>query len=243
MQSQTEVIFLEKRGFCPICEKNVIFTSKYDWLRDHYICNLCASIPRERALMNVINDRYPDWRKMRIHESSPGTRGASIKLKSECSEYVASQYDLNIQFGKIHPENKYRSEDLENQTFESESFDLVITQDVFEHIFDVNKAFKEISRTLKPNGAHIFTTPIVNKSNPTQQRARRESDGSITHIYPPEYHGNPVSADGSLVTWHWGFDIINRINSINEGSSEIVETRSPNFGIEGEYLEVIVQKK
>ena len=42
-------------------------------------------------------------------------------------------------------------------TFENESFDLFITQDVFEHVMTPNKAFKEIERVLKPGGAHVFT--------------------------------------------------------------------------------------
>ncbi len=193
--------------------------------------------------MNVINNVYPNWRNLKIHESSPGNRGTSTKLSQECPQYIASQYDPGIEFGEIHPENKYRSEDLENQTFENESFDLVITQDVFEHIFDAEKAFREIYRTLKLGGAHIFTTPLVNKNIATQERARRESDGSIVHFYPPEYHGNPVSSNGSLVTWHWGFDIIERLNSISEGSGQIVNSQNPIYGIEGEYLEVIIQKK
>ena len=42
-------------------------------------------------------------------------------------------------------------------TFQNESFDLFITQDVFEHVMEPNKAFKEIERVLKPGGAHVFT--------------------------------------------------------------------------------------
>ena len=124
------VYYKKELGYCPICEKDVFFPSEYDWLRDHYICEFCASIPRERALMNVMQILYPEWRKLKIHESSPGNRGASIKLMHEHSKYIASQYNLNIPFGEIYLEYKYRSKDLENQTFEDERFDLVITQDV-----------------------------------------------------------------------------------------------------------------
>ncbi len=41
------------------------------------------------------------------------------------------------------------NEDLENQTFQNESFDIVITQDVMEHIYDPGKAFAEVARTFK----------------------------------------------------------------------------------------------
>lgn len=244
LSNNIDGLFKKHRSWCPICEKDVIFTSKYDWLRDHYICEFCGSIPRERALMNVIETLYPDWRNLKIHESSPGNRGASIKLKQECVQYIASQYDPSITFGKIHPLNGYRSENLEKQTFQDEIFDIVISQDVMEHIFDAEAAFNDIHRTLKPGGAHIFTTPLVNGSNPTQRRAAIRPDGSVVHFFPPEFHGNPMSSEGSLVTWHWGDDII-QLCSIKIGAESIIHQPvvNPSMGIEGKYCEVIVAKK
>jgi len=39
------------------------------------------------------------------------------------------------------------------------AFDLVITQDFFEHVLRPAKAFAEIARTLKPGGALIYAVP------------------------------------------------------------------------------------
>jgi glycosyltransferase involved in cell wall biosynthesis/SAM-dependent methyltransferase len=229
-------------GFCPICEKNVTFSAKNEWLRDHYLCSGCGSIPRERAIMHVIQQRYPNWRELRIHESSPGSRGASVKLREQCKHYIASQYDPELGFGNTHSSHGYRSEDLEKQAFPDESFDIVVTQDVMEHIFDAESAFRDIHRTLKPGGAHIFTTPLINKNKPTQQWAKRLPDGTIVHLHPPEYHGNPMSNEGSLVTWHWGFDIVDHIQNAHGGLAEIAFPEDSSMGIEAQYLEVIVQK-
>ncbi len=234
-------IFLQREGWCPICEKEVTFSSKQAWLRDHYLCSGCGSIPRERALMHVIQTRYPNWRELRIHEGSPGHRGASVKLREQCKHYTATQYDPKLDFGKTHPTLGYRSEDLEKQTFADEEFDLVITQDVMEHIFDAQAAFREIHRTLKPGGAHIFTTPLVNKDKPSQRRAERKPDGTVAHLFPPDYHGNPMSSQGSLVTWHWGADIVDAMTKTCDCRAELVPSRDPAMGIEGEYLEVLVQ--
>jgi len=66
----------------------------------------------------------------------------------------------------------FRCENLEALTFANESIDLHITQDVMEHVFHPSKVFKEIARTLKLGGAHIFTVPIVNKHMPSILRAR-----------------------------------------------------------------------
>ena len=115
--------------------------------------------------MHVIQTRYPNWRDLTIHESSPGNRGASVKLAKQCRSYTASQYDPQLGFGNTHPNAGYRSENLENQTFPDKAFDLVVTQDVFEHIFDAPVAFMEIARTLRPGGAHIFTTHLSTKTS------------------------------------------------------------------------------
>ena len=240
--SPNSAFFLSNQGTCPICESRTTFTSRHEWLRDHYLCELCHSIPRERALMEVIRSWFPGWRNMYVHESSPGNRGASAKLSRECRNYVASQYDPSLGFGKIHPTLHYRSEDLEHQTFPDQCFDLVITQDVFEHIFDADAAFREIARTLKPGGAHVFTVPLVNKDRATQRWASRASNGNIIYHGEPEYHGNPVSVDGSLVTWHWGFDIVDRIEEVSGMKSNIVRLDDLDLGISAEYNEVIVSR-
>jgi len=97
-----------------------------------------------------------------------------------------------------------RCESLETLTFPDRSFDLMITQDVMEHIPDPDRAFQEIARVLKPGGAHIFTVPLVRKGEPSRRRAVFHPDGQIEHILPPEYHGNPVDGSGSLLVMDWG---------------------------------------
>lgn len=82
----------KNKGYCVCCDKKVFFVAKNDWLRDFYIWSNCKSIPRERALMFVIEKYYPDWKNLKIHESSPIERGTSLKLKKECKQYIASQY-------------------------------------------------------------------------------------------------------------------------------------------------------
>ena len=234
---------LRRKGWCPICEMDVHFSSKNLWLRDHFICEWCDSIPRERALMEVLQQRFPNWRNLRIHESSPVERGASAKLASGCKNYIRTQFDPELGSGEIHSSKGYRSEDLERQTFSDEYFDLVITQDVMEHVFDATAAFREIHRTLKPGGAHIFTTPLINKHSPTSCRAKRMPNGNIQFLAPAEYHANPMSIGGSLVTWHWGFDIKDIIAQADAGLASVINVPNQTMAIEGEYLEVIVQKK
>ena len=233
---------LQNEGYCPTCDRTVTFTAYETWLRDHYCCSNCGSIPRERALMLCIERFFPQWREFRIHESSPGNRGASVKLASQSFSYIGSHYFPDTPLGATHSSG-WRNENLEDQTFADESFDLVVTQDVMEHIFHPDRAFQEIARTLKPGGAHVFTVPIVRKHQPSQIRASLGDDGQPVHLFPPEYHGNPIDGSGSLVTMHWGYDICDYIQQCSGLSTTMVYIDDLSHGIRAEYIEVLVSRK
>ena len=231
---------LEVDGFCPVCETRTVFASADPWLRDHFACANCESRPRERALIAVLNMYFPEWRTLAVHESSPALR-ASAKLKRECPGYVASQYDRSVPFGAIHGE--HRSEDLESQTFPDACFDLVITQDVFEHLFRPDRAIAEIARTLRPGGAHVCTVPIGRRSTPSIRRARLREDGSIEHLMEPIYHGNPMDDAGSLVTVDYGYDIAEYLDLHGGLNTTIVFIDDLSRGIRAEFIEVLVSRK
>ena len=230
-------------GRCPICEKETVFEARYSWFRDHLICTSCpgGSIPRERALMQTIRQLIPDWRERHIHESSPSSRGTSRVLARDCAGYLPTQYFPNVPPGE--KKGGVRCEDLERQTFADESFDLVVTQDVMEHVFHPEKAHREIWRTLKPGGMHIHTTPIFKHRVTTERRAWLSPDGTISHLGEPEFHGNPVDPEGSLVTFHYGYDIADLIAEWAPFDVEIRRFNQRSTGIVAEFSEVIICRK
>lgn len=240
-QFHIELFYFSTKGHCPCCDKDVVFRARNSWLRDSFLCTNCTSIPRERAIMLIIEKVVPEWKSLKIHESSPGNKGASLKLKENCKGYIASQYFPGEVFGTNVGE--FRNEDLENQTFGDESFDLVVTQDVMEHVYDPAKAFKEIARSLKKGGHYIFTTPLVNKFCPTEIWAKKGEGGKPIFLKEPEYHGNPVDPEGSPVTMHWGYDIVDFIKSASGMDAVIEYIDDLNFGIRAEFNEVIVCRK
>jgi Methyltransferase domain len=234
-------VVLENRGRCPTCTREVIFVARDPWLRDHYICSSCGSIPRERALMWAIETYFPLWGNLTIHESSPASRGASLRLQRECGHYIPSQFYPGKKLGSYV--KGVRCENLEALTFADESIDLHVTQDVMEHIVRPSQAFAEIERTLKPGGAHIFTVPLVNKQNPSKQRAKINEAGEVIHLAPPIYHGNPVSHDGALVTVDWGYDICEYIFAASGLFTLLLYIDDTSKGIRAEYIDVLITIK
>ena len=188
--------------------------------------------------MLTIETYFPNWREFSIHESSPCGRGASVRLATECKGYVASQFFPDVKRGESR--EGIRCEDLEQLTFPDSSIDLHVSQDVMEHVFAPSKAFREIARTLKPGGAHVFTTPLVRKHQPSRQRAQIDEQGKITHLEPAQYHGNPISDQGSLVTVDWGFDITRHIFEASGLFTHLVYIDDLSKGIRAQYIEVLV---
>jgi SAM-dependent methyltransferase len=191
--------------------------------------------------MLTIETYFPRWRKMTIHESSPGDRGASRRFAQDCSRYIPSQFFPGRQLGSTV--GKYRCENLESLTFPSDSIDLHVTQDVLEHVFHPTKVFKEIARTLRPGGAHVFTVPLVNKDKPSGRRARMEHDGSVVNLESPVYHRDPISENGSLVTIDWGFDICRHIFDACGLFTQMISIDDLGKGIRAEYNEVLITVK
>jgi SAM-dependent methyltransferase len=233
---------LESSGTCTTCGAPSRFVAVDPWLRDHFVCERCGSIPRERALMATIDRLYPHWRQLAIHESSPAERGASARLRRECAGYTASAYSPGLARGGVHPTTGMRNEDLEALSFPDESFDLVVTQDVVEHVFDAPRVFSEIARVLRPGGAHVFTVPLLAGAAASRVVAERAQDGSVIHHVPAVHHGSPTG-EGALVTWHWGFDIAEHVYRSGGLVTSFVFIDDLSRGIRAEFIDVLVSRK
>jgi SAM-dependent methyltransferase len=231
--------YYEHYGFCPICQRPARFVARLSWFRDHYFCDGCGSLPRQRAITQVIDELVPSWRDLEVYEASP-SGPASDRLQRECPKYLASYCYEGVARGSLH--RGFRCEDLEALTFPDASFDLVVTQEVFEHVFDYRRAFREVMRTLRPGGAHIFTTPKYKGLRKSQDRALRR-DGRVVHLCEPEYHGNPIDTSGSLVTVHYGDDIAEIIWHATRCPTTAYVIRDERTGTIAEFMDVFVTRK
>jgi SAM-dependent methyltransferase len=192
--------------------------------------------------MMAVDMYCPDWASMSIHECSPEWRGVSNKLRAAAAAYSFSYFDPNSPLGGPHFVNGAVNQNIEKMTFEDNTFDLFVAQDVFEHIFRPDLAIRQIDRVLKPGGCCIMTLPMVRGSKRSERRAELV-EGEINHIKAAEYHGDPVNTEGTLVTLDWGFDACAYLSSCSSLSGAILVVHDLNKGIRAAYNEVIVLKK
>ncbi len=228
-------------GVCPVCEGERAFTSASAWFRDHLACPACRSIPRERAIALVLNRDFPGWRGLRIHESSPEPRGVSAKMRKQGKAYVASQFFPEQPLGALV--QGFRNENLEKLTFGDGSLDMTVSLDVMEHVNEPEACFREIHRTLVQGGVYLFTAPTHKELTTSRRVARFLPNGSVEEIEKPEYHGNPINPQGSIVTFRYGYDLPQLIAGWADFDVEVRRYNDLTHGIIGELTETYICRK
>lgn len=230
---------LEWIGWCSICERSTVFSSKYHWFRDHLRCSGCeshgGSLPRDRAVAWALEKFKPAWREASIHEFAPGGNALTHKLLREGRHYSASNFFEQAPLGQMV--GHLRNEDAQALTFEDGCFDVLVSLDVLEHVDDPQQVLAEAARVLRVGGLLLFTTPTYAGQLGTLRRARGRGE-NVELLEEPEYHGNPISDSGSLVYHHFGHDLLSSAQSWSGCDAVALRYSAPLLGVSGEFTEV-----
>ena len=148
------------------------------------------------------------------------------------SEYLGPEYESGTEVNGI------RHEDALAPSLPDDSVHVMVANDVFEHVPDIDRVLEECARVLRQGSLLLFSVPFVEDSDTTVQRSRLE-DGELVHLLPPEYHGNPISTDGSLVFYEHGWDILGRCREAGFADAYLLGYWSALHGHLGEGLQVI----
>lgn len=193
--------------FCNLCGayKNFFIRKGYT-LRREAVCESCRICLRSNSLISVLKNEIKDKKDISIYNTS-SEGGVHKFLKNEyksnkiTGKYFFSDYRDGNNLGvKI---NGVRNENLEKLTFQDASMDVIITEEVLEHVDDYKKALKEIHRVLRRGGVHIFTIPF-HENNNTINRLTNDKHVVI--------HGDYLRKSIPVVT-DFGLDIFNIIEN------------------------------
>lgn len=213
-------------GYCPICAADAVFVPFDAGPRETPRCVECGSVPRHRALVSVLARIHASLAPLHVHESSPSTCTADY-FRRHCAQFTGSYY-----LPRQRPGAKlgvFVNCDLGQQPFAAASFDLVITQDVLEHLPQPVPALREIERTLRPGGRHLFTVPRT-PDQPTRARAEWRG-GKLHQLLPAEYHRDPTNPKGSLVVTDWGYDLETLVALPGRSRCTVHTVLAPQYGI------------
>jgi SAM-dependent methyltransferase len=158
-------------------------------------------LSRNRAVLVVLEQLYGSLEALGQQEVYlvEALTGFALWLRRQlggerllCSEYLV---DVENLFSDIP------HQDLCSLTFPDASFDLVLCNELFEHVQDLELAFREIARVLRPGGRLVATCPLAFGQAEAIEKVRyNPTTGEAEQLMEAEFHGDPVRPEaGSLV--------------------------------------------
>lgn len=229
-------------GFCLACRRATLLEA--DWsssvgsvvnYRERLRCERCRLNNRQRFIAGLVRQRA-------------GIRG-SIYLYEQVTEFYAwadrafpgrvtgSEY-LGPAYAGGATVNGLRHEDAMAFSFADASFDVLVSQDVFEHVPEIAPTFDEAARVLRRDGWLYFSIPFWADRDETVRRARLE-DGEVVALLPAQYHGNPIHPEGgSLVFWDHGWSILDALRGAGFADAHVLAYWSARHGHIGDGMQL-----
>jgi hypothetical protein len=211
-------------GFCIPCNHSARFLVDMKWggqkidgswipnWRERLECPSCKMNNRQRLMAALIKQMLSTTNTMQVYlmeQVTPIYKWAAKNFdrhKIIGSEYLGYEYEGGTVIKGI------RHEDVENLSFNNAQVDLIVSNDVFEHVPNPSKAFSECARVLKPGGVMLATIPFHDANELTVVRAKLQT-GQLEELLPSVFHGNPVSEKGSLVFTDFGWNFLDQVKA------------------------------
>ncbi|NNM64223.1 MAG: methyltransferase domain-containing protein [Burkholderiales bacterium] len=198
---------------------------KIGLLRETLQCQKCGATNRDRTLSHgILSEFY--IRTGILHNSiyalsRLGLQGITIfdsdafspisrQLKG-LTGYTCSSYFPGRDFGDLLGPGHYNI-DIQKIDFENNSFDIILSSDMMEHVRDIDAAHEEIFRILAVGGVYLFNVPY--DSSLDLNRILVDTSGEVDiFIEQPHYHGDPLT--GAILAYRiFGKQIFKDISNI-----------------------------
>ncbi len=208
------------RGRCPLCGNSRFISLRANAFLTR--CLGCKGNVTNLSLAPVIENHF-DGRYEGKAAYELSTYGSTLTwLQRHFREVTTSEYFPSEAPGS-HV-NGIFNQDVQALTFPDGSFDVITSNQVFEHVPDDIAGFKECFRTLKPGGALIFSVPI-HPIDSTRRIARLDAQGQIEFLGEPEFHDSRLGGRNSApVFWHFSrADIAQRVLGVGFSQVSVVD--------------------
>jgi len=213
----------------------------YPNLRERLVCPITGLNNRQRLVCSLVAQRTQENSRLWFMEQVTPVYAWAASFNKSCeiigSEYCGPQHASGAIIDGI------RHEDCENLSFADGSINLIVSNEVFEHVANPEKALRECARVLARGGEMIATIPFSTQSANTVVRARLDANGELNHEMEPVYHGNPMSDKGSLVFTDFGWDVLDMLKTCGFSDAVFDVYHNPKFGHYGDGLIVLWANK
>jgi hypothetical protein len=192
-------------------------------------------LSRNRAVLWLLQHLYGSLEVLRHQDIYlvEALTGFALWLRRQLGDQrlVCSEHLVNSEM--IH--DGIPHQDLCALTFASGSFDLVLCNELFEHVQHLNQAFGEIARVLRPDGRLLATCPLAFGQQDSVVKAVADpATGELQLLCDPEWHGDPVRPEqGSLVYRIPGWVVLEQLRAAGFDQARIHHISSWKHGILG----------
>ena len=210
--------------------------------REHLDCRRCGFTNRLRACLHVLYQELSPAADARLYVTEQVTPLFDW-IRERHPNAVGSEY-LGDDFASGELVKGVRHEDIQNLSFDDEAFDFILSFEVLEHVPREKRALAELARCLSPSGVLVLTAPFHEDRDSHEVRAVLHEDGTVEHLLPPEYHGNPVDPEGgSLCFRYFGWSLMDDLRDAGFAEAEVLFYWSRNLGYLGDTNAIIVARK
>lgn len=146
--------YIGNRVECPVCGRHFrkFLPYGYGEAMDNRMCPCCLSLERHRLIWLYLKQRSNFFEaSLKVLHFAP--EQPFLKRFKALKNLDYTTADLDSPIADLHL-------DVTNIDLPDDQYDVVICNHVLEHVNDVNKAFSEIKRILKPGGWAILMVPI-----------------------------------------------------------------------------------
>lgn len=240
------------RGWCLVCASLTSFRITSENVREDVVCASCGSFNRQRQLLAVLLHALtgaipqegvralPAGLRLWTLESS---RALHAALARHLGAGLTGSEFLDPALASGERRNGILHVDACRTHFADASLDVILSSDVLEHVPEYRQALRETARILRPGGWHVFTAPFDLSRHQTQIRAVVEADGTLRHLQPPAYHGDPVRPEqGVLVYQIFGHDLLAELEA--QGfAPRLYRIHEPVLGVLGDGVVLAAQRR
>lgn len=209
-------------GKCSMCGMTLFIKLRNDDI--HAIrCVRCRASLTSMAIASVFKKLVPNWEYKEIYELS--SRGPFFSfLNNKASHLTYSEYFEDVAPGAY--KGAVQCQDVQRLTYGECSFDVCTCTEVFEHVLDDAKGFREIYRVLKPGGFFLFTVPLSEREHTVERVCLK--GGKLRYLERAQYHDDHIRGQGAVLCYRdYGQDIVEKLSQAGFKNTEIMLVKAP----------------